>query len=112
MVLGIAYPLQIVKGQLVTSSDAELAYQHIKAVIQTETFERLGLINFGLPDYTFTSYPNFLQVGNDIKERLETNVTECRFNVNSDLDDNGIGVIQIYWTYLAEEQDPIALQFR
>jgi hypothetical protein len=110
--LGIAVPLRIEKGQLVTATDAELAYQHIISVLQTETFERLGLIDFGLPDYTFNSYPNFLRVGNDIRERLESSIDTCIFDVSAYLGDDGIGLVEINWTYLNEEQPAINLQFK
>ena len=112
MGLGIAFPIQLKKGQLVTSSGADLVYQHIIALLQTETKERLGLINFGIPDYTFLSYPDFLRVGNDIRERLENYIPECRFDIKAYLGDEGVGLVEIYWTYLEEDQDKIVLQFK
>jgi hypothetical protein len=110
-ITGIAYPLQIINGQLVTATDTELANDHINATIETETLERLGLPNFGLPDYTFNSYPNFLQVGSDVKNRLENWISECSFNVASNLDDTGIGTIEIFWKYKSEQKESITLSF-
>lgn len=109
-ITGISYPLNIVNGQLQTSSDVALVADHIKAVLETETQERLGRANFGLPDYTFSGYPDFLRVGSDIQERLENTIPEAQFSVKSALGDDGIGRVVVEWAYRGE-QDRISLEF-
>jgi len=111
MATGIAFPLEIVKGQLKTHSDFDLVYGHVLATVQTEVRERLGLINFGLIDYTFASYFDFLRVGNDIRERLESAIPDAGFNVLADLRDDGIGTVAINISYQDEDDQDINLEF-
>lgn len=112
MATGIAFPIELdANGQLKIDSDYDLVYDHVLATLQTEKGERLGLINFGLDDYLFSSYFDFLKVGNDIRDRLEAAVPEASFNVLAELGDDGIGKVQVNITYADSSEKIISLEF-
>lgn len=98
-ITGLAYPLQIDKGNLKTHTDEDyqLIHDHIKSVIETETGERLGLYDFGIPDLTFTSYPVFEAVGNLFVDKLAQYVPEASFQAKAYLDETGTGTVEVYW---------------
>lgn len=51
-VRGIAYPLQIVNGNLAVKTDYELKSQEIRSVIETRFFERVMRADYGVGDHT------------------------------------------------------------
>lgn len=104
VVFGIAYPLQIKEGNLLTHTDTnyQLTLDHITSVIETEVGERLGLYDFGIPDLTFTSYPVFESVGSLFVEKLTQYVSEANFQAKSYLDETGSGTVEIYWSVKKE----------
>ena len=50
-VRGISYPLKVINGNLVTSTDYELVTQQIRSVIETRYYERVMRAEYGIGDY-------------------------------------------------------------
>ena len=48
---GIAYPLTVMNGNLVTSTDYALITQQIRSVVETRYFERVMIADYGIGDY-------------------------------------------------------------
>jgi len=48
---GIAYPLTVMNGNLVTSTDYALTTQQIRSVVETRYFERVMIADYGIGDY-------------------------------------------------------------
>jgi len=48
---GIAYPLQVLNGNLQTSVDFALITQQIRSIVETRYFERVMRADYGIGDY-------------------------------------------------------------
>lgn len=48
---GISYPLRVVDGNLVTSTDYDLISEQIRSVLETRYFERVMRAEYGIGDY-------------------------------------------------------------
>lgn len=49
---GLAYPLRVENGNLMTRTDGDLKSQEIRSVIETRFFERVMRADYGTNDYT------------------------------------------------------------
>ena len=112
MITGIAYPLQLdSSGSLKLASGSDYIGQQILSYLETELGERLGLPNYGLPDFLLKSQtaPGFIAA--DIEAKLPLFIPQATFQVQANLSDDGELEIQIFWNYQGEEQAPISTTF-
>jgi hypothetical protein len=107
---GLAYPLQINgSGGLKLSSDSDNCRDHIVSWLETQTGERLGLPDYGTPDFLLNSYQSFSAVAVEINLRLSNAVPEAQIAVSGDIDGNGQGLITVEWIYRGSSQPAITL---
>lgn len=108
---GLSYPLQIVNGGLKTSTDLDLIRESIYSVIDTIPSERVLQYVYGTPNLIFDAVPSFSVTLEIIRQALQTQIPDVSsFEVTGDIDEEGIGTVQINWTIDDLPQVPIQYQ--
>jgi hypothetical protein len=108
LITGYKFPLEIdSSGNLVLAEDSDYISGLILSYVSVDLGERLGLPNYGLPDYLLRSYQSFGFAGDDLKRRLTADIPQAEFAVNSELDDNGQALITVFWSYNGVNQEPV-----
>lgn len=109
---GVKFPLAIntAKGDLVLVSDANLYKSHIMTWLSTVPLERVMRLNYGLKDYLFETIPDVSVITTFIREGLIEYVPDVTIeDVEGSINDAGEVVINVYWSYLDEEQSTLQL---
>ena len=105
---GFAYPLvSDGLGGLKVVSDGEYVQGLIRSFVETELGERLGLEEYGVPDYTFKAYHAFGFAAKDIEKKLAQYIPQATFSAVSYINDLGEAEISIYWSFNGTEQDTL-----
>ena len=92
---GISYPLEIIDGNLATSSDADLLSEQILSWFETYKFERVQP-NYGIPDMVGTSQ-NYDLLEGIIKSDLIKEFPNVVFSISTQYDDSGFFVINVQY---------------
>jgi hypothetical protein len=109
---GFTYPLQInADGGISLSSDADYIQQQIRSYVETELGERLGLAEYGLPDYLFQTYQAVGFIARDLETKLPIFIPQASFSCRAEINDSGEASVEIDWTYQDEEQSTLTFKF-
>jgi hypothetical protein len=100
---GIDFPLQIFRGNLKVSSDADLFKGHILSWLQTELKERVMRLEYGLADPLFNTIADIGLISNSIREGLTKYVPQVSVDVLGTINDNGEAEFQVRWIYKEQE---------
>jgi hypothetical protein len=113
MLTGLAYPLAIdpVTKGLAIASDADYIAQQIRSFVETERGERLGLPNYGLPDYLFSAYQAIGFIARDLETKLPQFIPQASFSCTASINDAGEAIVVINWIFQGENQVPLKFTF-
>jgi phage baseplate assembly protein W len=108
---GIAYPLTIADGQLITATDADLVRQQIFSVLETRPHERVMRPRYGMPDLLFSAIvPGILGVA--IQQALAAEIRQGVFEVALvDYDYEGGFEVEVRWSLSGIPQPPINFEY-
>lgn len=108
---GLSYPLRLINGGLAVSTDLDLIKESIFSVLETIPSERVMQYTYGTPHLVFDSVPSFGVVLETIRQALESQIPEVdRFDISGNIDEDGIGRVEILWTVNDLPQVPIQYQ--
>ena len=107
---GLSYPLQVVQGNLATSTDYSLISQQIRSVVETRYFERVMRADYGIGDYVLEILAPGI-INSAIQTSILQNVGSLTdVSVRGDLiteGDNGLYKIQIVYAVNGVPQPPL-----
>lgn len=102
---GYKFPLELsVSGQLMLASDEDYILGLIRSYVQVYRGERLGLPNYGIPDYLLKAESAFGLVASDLQSRLSASIPNAEFAVRTILTDTGDATVLVSWRYRGREQ--------
>lgn len=108
---GLSYPLRLINGGLATSTDLDLIKESIFSVLETIPSERVMQYTYGTPHLVFDAVRDFTIVLEIIRQALESQIPEVdRFDISGNLDEEGVGRVEIQWTVEDLPQVPIQYQ--
>jgi hypothetical protein len=111
-VRGIAYPLNVVNGNLAIKTDFDLKTQEIRSVIETRFFERVMRADYGVADHTL----DIINPG-QINSEFQTSIMQevqglSSLNVSGDwLSQGDDGVYKVFIAYAIEGVPQPPLEF-
>lgn len=97
MLTDLAYPLQIVNGNLKIVTGDEVIKQHIRSWLETEPQERVMRIAYGTENFLFDSSNNWDIVAIDLKRSLTREIPEASFDISINPTDIGDLNIVVNW---------------
>lgn len=106
MVTDLAYPLQIINGNLKVVNGDEVIRQHIISWLQTELKERVLRLDYGTRDYIFETKSDWSIVAMDIDRDLTREIPQASFNVLIEADNLGNLEVTVNWS-TDTQQTPI-----
>jgi hypothetical protein len=108
---GIAYPLQVLNGNLQTSVDFALITQQIRSIVETRYFERVMRADYGIGDYVLEILDPG-QINSAIQYSILQNVTGLSdLSVTGDWftgGDNGVYRVFIQYAVAGVPQPPLS----
>lgn len=109
---GIKYPLQVVNGNLATSTDYDLKAQEIVSLVQTRYFERVMRASYGVSDKTLDVIDPGL-INSEIQTSISQNVSGLTaLSVQGNWITSGEdGVYKVYIVYSIEGAPQPPLEF-
>lgn len=111
-VRGIAYPLNIVNGNLAVKTDYDLKTQEIRSVVETRFFERVMRADYGVADHTL-DIMNPGQINSEFQTSIMQEVQGLSsLNVSGDwLSQGEDGVYKVFIVYTVDGVPQPPLEF-
>jgi len=98
---GYGYPLAVNAGQLVLVSEGDLKRSHIRHVLETELNENPMRPDYGIvaPLFSAQSAQTSSTFTSAVLRALEASVSGCSFVVQSNINDAGEMLLDVFWSY-------------
>lgn len=109
---GLAYPLQIKDGNLLTSKGVQAKAEEIRSVVETRFFERVMRADYGVSDHSLTIIDPYL-ISSEFQNSISSSVKELStLSVTGDWRTRGEeGIFDVYVRYGYGNNEPVQVKF-